>query len=160
MRMSQPNPEPLQVFTLGPDAIARLRELDVLAAQYREKKASDGVPANTLAAIRIELTYNSNAIEGSTLSLRDTQLIVEGKSPAGEKSLREIYEARNHDRALHLIEKWADRRGDEAVSEVDLLAVHAQVLADIDASAGQFRSGRVLIAGTGYVPPGSQKFDV
>ena len=159
--VAQQIPDPLQVFSLGVDAFARLPELDMLAAQFRQKKASDDLPANTMAALRIELTYHSNAIEGNTLSLRETQLVLEGKSPAGEKSLREIYEARNHDRALRLIEKWADDRRAHPLSATDLLDVHAQVLADIDpSSAGRFRGGRVLFAGTGNVPPTSPKFDV
>jgi Fic family protein len=55
----------------------------------------------------MEFTYHSNAIEGSTLSLRDSQLILEGREPNSGKSLREFYEARNHDRALRMCEEWA-----------------------------------------------------
>jgi Fic family protein len=139
----------------------RLAELDVQVSNYRKQQEAGRLPGNTLAAMRIELTYHSNAIEGSTLSLRDTQLILEGKSPAGEKDLREIYEARNHDRALRLVEMRAAQRPKQLLSETDLLELHARVMADIDlTSAGRFRSGRVLIAGTGYIPPGSHKFDV
>jgi len=154
-------PEPLQSFADKAMAVAGLEELDSLILQYRQLQASGNLPTNTLDALRIELTYHSNAIEGNTLSLRETQLVIEGKSPGGEKDLREIYEARNHDHALRLIESWASDRPNTSLTERDLLDVHAQVLADIDTTtAGRFRSGRVLIAGTGYVPPGSQKFDV
>jgi Fic family protein len=153
--------EPLQVFTAATPDHPGLRELDDLVQRYRDLSASGAIASNTLEAIRIELTYHSNAIEGSTLSLRETQLIVEGKSPGGEKDLREIYEARNHDRALRLVENWARDEPTHPLTERQVLEVHAQVLADIEpASAGRFRSGRVLIAGTGYVPPGSHKFDV
>jgi Fic family protein len=113
-------------------------------------------------AIRIELTYHSNAIEGSTLSLRDTQLVIEGRAPSGGKSMRELYEARNHDRALREIEKWvAERTAQDPITDRDLLDIHAIVLADIDpAAAGRFRTERVLITGTRFVPPGSHKFPV
>ena len=54
----------------------------------------------------MELTYSSNAIEGNTLSLRETQLVVEeGLTPNHGKSLREVYEARNHYAAIK-IEHW------------------------------------------------------
>jgi Fic family protein len=76
--------------------------------------------------------------------------------------MRELYEARNHYAALRMIEEWAATRAAAAeITERYVLDVHARVLTEIDASsAGRFRSGRVLIAGTGYVPPGSQKFDL
>jgi len=117
---------------------------------------------NAVEAIRVELTYHSNAIEGSTLSLRDTQLVIEGRAPSGGKSMRELYEARNHDRALRAIEKWvAERSAQSPITDRDLLDVHGMVLNDIDpAAAGRFRSERVLITGTPFVPPGSHKFPV
>ncbi len=116
---------------------------------------------NSLEALRVELTYHSNAIEGCTLTLRETQLILEGRTPDAGKPLREIYEARNHDRALRQIEAWAAARPPQSpLTERDLLDVHALVLADIDPShAGRFRRDRVLIKGTRYIPPSSAKFD-
>jgi Fic family protein len=75
--------------------------------------------------------------------------------------LREVYEARNHDRALRMLEQWVEERPQHTLlTDHDLLAVHAQVLADVDpANAGRFRSTRVLIKGSRFIPPGSQKFD-
>ena len=53
-----------------------------------------------------ELTYNSNAIEGNTLSLEQNDLILnQGLVPEG-KSLREIYEAKNHREAIDFIKKY------------------------------------------------------
>lgn len=154
-------PEPLQQFSASEPLFARIKELDVLVRQYQTKQTAGQIPANTVEALRIELTYHSNAIEGNTLSLRETQMVLEGNAPSGEKSLREIYEARNHDRALRLIESWAQTRPNEPLTELHLLDVHRAVMKDIDdRAAGRFRSGRVLIAGTGYVPPGSHRFDV
>lgn len=154
-------PEPLQRFNPTPEQSRKLAEFDALVTRFRALKSAGQIPENTLQALRIELTYHSNAIEGNTLTLRETQLVIEGKSPPGQKDLREIYEARNHDRALRLIEQSATARGEAALTENDLLSIHAQVLADIaPADAGCYRSGRVLIAGTGYVPPGSAKFGV
>ena len=123
--------------------------------------ANGRILPNADAALRLELTYHSNAIEGNTLSLRETQLVLEGITPPGGKSIREVYEARNHERALGVVEAWASARPPRGpIVEADLLAVHGAVLADIDAtSAGRFRSQRVLIAGTRSVPPGAHRFD-
>lgn len=152
-------PEPLQVLAESPALADALRRVDTLAERYRSLRTAGLVLPNAVEAMRVELTYHSNALEGSTLTLRDTALIVEGREPNTGKSMREIYEARNHDRALRLVERWVEARPAEPLTEADLLAVHREVLADIDRDgAGQFRVGRVFITGTRFVPPGSHKF--
>lgn len=151
-------PEPLLQFDMGDAALAEaLARVDALQSRY----AAGRILPNVVEAVRIELTYHSNAIEGSTLTLRETQLVIEGFAPGGGKSLREIYEARNHDRALRTLEAWSkDRPPDAPLAERDLLEIHAMVLADIDDdSAGHFRSDRVLIAGSHFIPPGPYRFD-
>jgi Fic family protein len=155
-------PEPLQSFRGLADAVApELRDVEAAHARYREDRDAGRILANSVEALRVELTYHSNAIEGSTLSLRETQLVLEGYAPPGGKTLREIYEARNHDRALRMVERWTEERPlPIPLTDHDLLDIHAQVLADIDpANAGRFRSGRVLIKGTRFIPPGSHTFD-
>jgi Fic family protein len=159
--MNDELPEPLPAF----DSVVRewsseLDRLDVIIAAYRERVAAGRIPANSIDAMRLELTYHSNAIEGCTLSLRETQLVIEGRTPGEGKSLREIYEARNHDLAIRLVERWVAERSSSAfLDERDLLAIHARVLADIEpGSAGRFRADRVLIRGTRFVPPSSAKF--
>jgi Fic family protein len=152
-------PDPLLSFTM-PDAAlqAVLIRADVEVTRYREAQIKKEILPNSLEAIRVEMTYHSNAIEGSTLSLRETQLVLEGLAPAAGKALRELYEARNHDRALRLIEHWA-RLGPRAITEVQLREVHRIIMTEIDtAGAGQYRTGRVLITGTRFVPPGPHKF--
>ena len=152
--------KPLQSFRGLADAVApELQAVEAAYARYRGEKDAGRILANSVEALRVELTYHSNALEGNTLSLRETQLVLEGYAPPGGKPLREIYEARNHDRALRMLERWAEERP-SPLADQDLLDVHAQVLADIDPeNAGRFRSGRVLITGTRFIPPGSHKFD-
>lgn len=154
-------PDPLLAFgDASPEVRDALVRLDAAHTRYRALVARGGLLPNSVEAMRVELTYHSNAIEGSTLTLRETQLILEGQSPPGGKPLREVYEARNHDRALRMIEEWATARlASVALTEQGVLGVHAAVLADIDApAAGRFRSERVLIKGTRFIPPGSHKF--
>ena len=153
-------PDPLQSFDDAAAELATLlHEVDQAAGRLRTARAAGRVSANTIEAVRVGMTYDSNAIEGSTLSLRDTQLVIEGKSPAAGKELREIYEARNHDRALRMVERWATERPGLPATEADLLGVHAVVMADIDAGAGRYRSDRVRIVGTNFIPPSGHKFD-
>jgi Fic family protein len=155
-------PEPLQAFSGLTEAVApALRNLETVYVKYREQKDAGRILDNSVEAIRVELTYHSNAIEGSTLSLRETQLVIEGYAPTSGKTLREIYEARNHDRALRELELWVEKRPlPSALTEQEILDVHAHVLADIAPnSCGRFRTDRVLIRGTRFIPPGSHKFD-
>lgn len=155
-------PEPLLAFDdKAPVVQAALASLDDAHSRYQTQAARGAILPNSVDALRVELTYHSNAIEGSTLTLRDTQLILEGHTPPGGKPLREIYEARNHDRAIRLVESWCRERSALApITDTDILDTHALVLADIDTNfAGRFRSERVLIKGTRFVPPGSHKFE-
>ncbi len=161
MSTRQELPEPLFTFEPTSDAGAEvLSRLDALQSRYALELAAGRILPNSIEAVRVELTYHSNAIEGNTLSLRDTQLVIDGLAPSAGKSMRELYEARNHDRALRAIEKWVlERPAHVPITERDLRDVHRMVLDDIDpASAGQFRTERVLISGTSFVPPGSHKF--
>lgn len=161
MSTRQSPPEPLLAFEASaPAVIKALAILDSQRARFAAEQTAGHILPNVLEAIRIELTYHSNAIEGNTLTLRETQLVLEGRTPAGGKSLREIYEARNHDRAIRMVESWARKRPTGTLLTTDdLLDTHAIVLADIDpAGAGRFRTERVLIAGTRFVPPGPHRF--
>ncbi|MBL8964542.1 MAG: hypothetical protein KF787_01345 [Phycisphaeraceae bacterium] len=73
--MKQQLPEPLQAFDGLAGAVApAIQRVDALFAEYQEQRAAGKILPNSVEALRIELTYHSNAIEGSTLSLRETQL--------------------------------------------------------------------------------------
>jgi Fic family protein len=103
-------------------------------------------------ALRIEFLYESNRIEGNTLTLRETQLVVnEGMTIAG-KTMREHLEAINHKEAILFIEDIVTKRTD--LSEYVLKQIHALVLYGIDRNnAGSYRQVPVLIAGSKHTPP-------
>src|SRR5437868_4163081 len=77
-------PEPLLRFDASA-FVPRLGEADTLRTRYQDALRANLILPNTLEALRVELTYHSNAIGGSTLSLRDTQLVVEGREPNSGK---------------------------------------------------------------------------
>lgn len=159
--VSQQLPEPLRDFRGLAETVApALRDVEAAHARYRQEKDAGRTLDNSVEVLRVELTHHSNAIEGSTLSLRETQLVLEGYAPPGGKSLREIDEARNHNRALRMLERWVEERPQHSgLTEQDVFEIHAQVLADIDPrSAGRYRNARVLIKGTCFIPPGSHNF--
>jgi Fic family protein len=113
------------------------------------------LPAHTVASLReklmLEWTYHSNAIEGNTLTLRETKVVLEGITVGG-KSLREHFEATNHRDAILYVEAIVAKH--EALTEWQVRNLHALVLKSIDADqAGRYRQENVVIAGASTMPP-------
>lgn len=113
------------------------------------------LPPNTVASLReklsLEWTYNSNAIEGNTLTLRETKVVLEGITVGG-KSLREHCEAINHRDAILYVEDLVAE--EESLSEWQIKNIHGLVLKGVDdAEAGRYRRENVVIAGASTVPP-------
>jgi Fic family protein len=104
------------------------------------------------AAEDIRFTWASNALEGNTLSLRETQRVVEDGVTIPGKSLREHLEAVNHAAAVRRMHALADAR--EPLTVHVMLELHGLLLRGIDdAWAGRIRNDAVAIAGTAYRPP-------
>lgn len=96
-------------------------------------------------------TYNSNAIEGNTLTLKETRVVLEGITIGG-KTLREHLEAINHREAILYVEELV--RQNEALSERQIKALHQLILRKIDdANAGRYRTVNVTISGARHRPP-------
>lgn len=106
--------------------------------------------------MQIEFTYNSNAIEGNTLTLRETQLVIQEGITIRGKSLREHLEARNHPDAVNYVEKLAQKQ--TTIKQDDILKVHALLMRGIDdQNAGKYRNGQVRVAGATFMPPPPSK---
>lgn len=114
------------------------------------------LPAAVLAQLseqrNVEWIYNSNAIEGSTLTLRETELILQQGVTIGGKSLREHYEVVNHRDAITYVQKLVQDR--EPLTAHQVRQIHALVLAHIDdENAGKYRTTNVRIGGSSHLPP-------
>jgi Fic family protein len=103
----------------------------------------------------IEYTYNSNAIEGNTLTLRETQLIIEEGITVGGKSISETLEAKNHPKAIEFIESLVDAKNE--ITEDVVLHVHKLIMLNIAEDAGHYRTTRVRITGASFMPPPSSE---
>lgn len=101
----------------------------------------------------IELTYTSNALEGNTLSRKETAAVVEKGLTIGGKSLIEHLEATNHGKALKDIMTLASSKTSD-LSENDILTIHNTILRGIDDdNAGHYRSIPVRISGSPVILP-------
>ena len=102
--------------------------------------------------LMVEWIYHSNAIEGNTLTLRETQLILQTGLTIGGKSLREHFEVINHREAITFVEALVAQG--EAVTPFQVRQIHALVLKGIDdENAGHYRQLPVRIIGALYQPP-------
>lgn len=103
-------------------------------------------------AMDIEYTYESNRIEGNTLTLRETDLVVNKGLTVGGKSMREHLEAINHYEAVLYIRELAEQG--VQLTEAEVRKIHALVLHGIDRdNAGRYRSVPVRISGSRHEPP-------
>lgn len=107
-------------------------------------------------ALSIEWTYNSNRIEGNTLTLRETQMVLQEGFTVKGKSLNEHFEAKNHETALNHLYEFVE--GKQDLNPKAILVLHGFVLRSIeDDIAGRLRTGNVRIGGANFVPPNAQK---
>lgn len=127
-------------------------QLDQLKARL---DAARPLPAATMRSLHDDLllrwTYHSNAIEGNTLTLLETKVVLEGITVGG-KPLREHFEAINHRDAILYLEGIVQRA--EPFSEWQIRNLHQLILKNIDDdNAGRYRNVNVLIAGASHTPP-------
>jgi len=106
---------------------------------------------------KIELTYNSNAIEGNTLSRAETALVVEKGLTIGGKTITEHLEATNHAAALDFVKEQIKRKPSD-LRERDILKIHEIILDKIDPeNSGVYRRVPVRISGSAVVMPNPRK---
>lgn len=113
------------------------------------------LPKETLKSLResinLEWTYNSNGIEGNTLTLRETQVVLEGITVGG-KSIKEHLEAINHEHAILYLDDLV--KTENPINEWNIKSIHQLILKGIDNdNAGQYRKENVTIKGAVHVPP-------
>lgn len=127
-------------------------EVDQLKRELDNKRP---IPKETLRSledsINLEWTYNSNGIEGNTLTLRETQVVLEGITVGG-KSIKEHLEAINHEKAILYLNDLV--KEDNPITEWNIKGIHQLVLKDIDnENAGRYRRENVTIKGATHTPP-------
>jgi Fic family protein len=132
------------------DEIDRLKqELDALRPLRGESIRS------LMEALDVEMVYSSNAIEGNSLTLRETQLVLEQGITVGGKPLSD------HLDAVRLSNAWAKTKSladlHAPVTEAELLDLHSLVMGADDPQSGRYRNMPVFIKGAKHVPPNAAK---
>lgn len=106
--------------------------------------------------LKTELAYTSNAIEGNTLTRKETTLAIEENITSGSKLINDYLEARNHANAYDFI--LGQATGKDKTTEQTALQIHKLILSGIDdMNAGFYRSVRVRISGSQTILPNPVK---
>lgn len=121
----------------------------------KELDSKRPIPKETLKSLKdsinLEWTYNSNGIEGNTLTLRETQIVLEGITVGG-KSIKEHLEAINHEKAILFLDDLV--KDNKPISEWNIKNIHGLILKDIDnENAGRYQKENVTIKGATHIPP-------
>ena len=127
-----------------------LKEIDILKDKLDTYRKFDSYKIKQ--ALELEYTFESNRIEGNTMTLRETDMVInEGLTISG-KSMREHLEAINHQEAIGFIKDLMQKNN--ALNERDLLSIHNLILRGIiPEDAGRYRKVQVMIQGSSHMPP-------
>ena len=124
-----------------------LQKIDLLKDKLRNHKRKI---KNEYEDFKLNYIYNSNAIEGNTLTLKETKVILEGITIGG-KSLREHFEVINHNEAIEYVENIIKEK--QELSEYIIKSIHNLILKNIDnENAGIYRKENIIISGANHKP--------
>lgn len=143
----------LVLDSLSQEIKDKLQELDELKNRWTSNR-----PLNQMQLAKMKeyfhtaYTFESNRIEGNTLTLQETHLVINEGVTVGGKSMREHLEAINHSDAIGYVESLVF---DEIEFSPRVLAqIHYLILKGIDKSnAGIYRKVPVRISGSTHIPP-------
>ena len=136
--------------SISKNLLSILNEIDLLKAKLDQFRKFDSY--RIAQALELEYTFESNRIEGNTLTLRETDLVInEGLTISG-KSMREHLEAINHQEAIAYIKNLIDKN--TSLNEREVLSIHNLILRGImPENAGKYRRVQVMIKGSSFMPP-------
>lgn len=122
-------------------------------AKRKHEKLPKETWQNRYERFLAQFTYDSNAIEGNTLSLQETSAVIfDNVTPEG-KTPREINEAVNHKRAFDYMLGYDGELDKRFVCDLQRMVVANALRADLEAQSGKYRSVQVFIRGAAFMPP-------
>lgn len=120
--------------------------------KYEQSKSKiDSITLSTYEKdFELRFTHNSTAIEGNTLTLMETKVLLEDGVSVGGKELREIYEVVNHKKAYDYVKKCIAQN--KSLTEDIVKDLH-MILTENIIAGGIYRNQEVRISGAGFTPP-------
>lgn len=144
---------------LPSEIVKSLEEVDKLKKEWKKNKPVKGVQLTKMREhFDVSYTYESNRIEGNTLSLQETFLVVNDGLTISGKPLNEHLEAINHSEAIHFINELVEDKIE--LNAHRLKELHHLILKGIDRkNAGVYRNVDVRIGGSKHLPPAPVMLD-
>jgi Fic family protein len=103
---------------------------------------------------QIEMTYNSNSIEGNSLTLKETYLVISEGITIKNKPLKDHLEAKDHYEALEFLADMVQHEKHHTISETLIRTLHQLVVRETEREwAGKYRNSNVFIMGASHKPP-------
>jgi len=124
----------------------KLKKIEELKQKLNFSKFTEGEKTRLTEEFMIEFTYDSNAIEGSTLSLEETSLVLKEDITIDNKPLKDHLAAKGHKDAYYYIEDLVSKKN--SLIESQILNIHSLVLIDKPYDKGKYRNLPVKILGT------------
>ena len=126
----------------------------ILLKKERYEQSKSKIDSITLSTyekdFELRFTHNSTAIEGNTLTLVETKVLLEDGVSVGGKELREIYEVVNHKKAYDYVKKCIAQN--KSLTEDIVKDLH-MILTENIIAGGIYRNQEVRISGAGFTPP-------
>ncbi|MBK7962680.1 MAG: Fic family protein [Bdellovibrionales bacterium] len=121
---------------------------------HSQRPLSPAIVVKLKEQFSLEMTYNSNAIEGNKLTLKETFLVINDGLTVKGKSLQDHLEAKNHHEAIHFLYELIEHEKRHTMSEQLVRSLQKLIVRDLDVEdAGNYRKGSVMIAGSKHKPP-------
>lgn len=139
--------------TISNEVTTLLKEIDTLKTTWDKCRPLDGIALEKMKEyFSINYTFDSNKIEGNTLTMQETYLVVRQGLTISGKSMVEHLEAINHFEAIDFIEELV--KNNDFLNEKVVKQIHYLILKSIDKSnAGLYRKVPVMISGSSHIPP-------
>ena len=132
--------------------IKQIKNLEKVKELYKKSYSSlpEEVRAKHYEDFLIRFTYDTNAIEGSTVTLNETKLILLDKITPPNRTLREVREIENHEKAFSYVFNYKND-----ISRQFILKIHRILTNSVlpDDRSGKFRKVQVIITGAEIIPP-------
>lgn len=129
-----------------------------LERKYRLLNKLRPLPPSAVVKLRehfkIEMTYNSNAIEGNSLTLKETFLVINEGITVKGKPLKDHLEAKDHHAALEYLYELVEHKKQQTCSEHLIRTLHQLITRETEEKwAGRYRESNVFITGADHLPP-------
>ncbi len=147
---AEQNIERLYLDIVGVDAVDAevLKKSKQAALKLKASAKTIAKNKEQLDALTLHLTYHTNTIEGSTMTLSDVEEVLFDHKVLSNRTAIEQAEARNHQATLYwLLDELASKGKDFVIDEQLILGIHLRLMNGIIGTAGQYRTHSVRIMG-------------